>query len=150
MGRKSGFKGTVKAQMKQKKAPGIYVPQHYPNPMTPVSYAAFQMRQLVILAFFPPWNDRERFLNPGHWIIQFSLTITCCGKKPDFCGCHKDLSFRRWHSFWLIIIPYCFSKEASAGPVYDVLKTFQSYENRGHVLGKKWMWWAFVGGTGTF
>lgn len=53
-GRKGGFKGTVKAQMKQKKAPGIYAPQHYPNPMKAVSYAAFQMRQLVVLAFFPP------------------------------------------------------------------------------------------------
>lgn len=58
------------------------------------------------------------------------------GKSQISIGCHKDLSFRRRNSFWLRIIPYYPSKGSSSGPGYDVLKTFQSYKDRGQVLSK--------------
>lgn len=59
-----------------------------------------------------------------------------CGKEPDFCGIPQRLEIQKVKRFLALNHISLFLKGSSSGPVYEVLKTFQSYKYMEQVLGK--------------
>lgn len=102
--------------------------KHDPTPMISVSSTAFHLGVLVVLAVFPPWNERMNHHKPssfnneayiGTTDADFALPTKCCEKARFLWEATKALISEGESFFSLKDTLLLFLKLLFSGQVYE-------------------------------